>query len=407
MNLNKKLFTSLLLFFTTLLFINAATFSGFAGIKGDLQSNTASDSFDPQMNLTGFFQGQLNLSQNLLFRTELSLITDDVIDTKLIEDTQATFKIDELSFTYIKPFLGITQYFSLFLGNFEPVGTGQFLQRQFGISPINSHITDSFLGLNCAMPFAINGLGGSYVFNVNNEPVAGGLYIYKNDENDEKINQMNIDLRLASVYRFLTADAVIGIGAPLNSKNGSEDVILLINELYLHTGVDFLLGNPYTSSLYIQAGYENIPLKAGKSKNEISSDEIYLIVEPRLFTQKFQAHLGFFSLPDKQVEKLEVIEENNTLGVNLNIFTDKLYIKNRDFTFGFHTTFSFENLDFMDLKNIKDFIHEEYTLKVSPYLFIPVMSGKLSTMLQAKISGFKSDRIQDQFKLNIGYKSAL
>lgn len=386
---------------------SAATFSGFAGIKGDIESDKTADHFDPVMNLTGFFQGQLSLTQNLLFRSELSLKTADVIETKLIDDTEAVFKINELSLTYVKPFLAITQYFSFFFGNFEPVGTGQFLQRQFGIRPINSHITDNFSGLNCAMPFTINGIGGSYVAHVNDEPVAVGLYVYKNEENPEKIKQLNFDLRYGSVFKYLTVDSAIGIGAPLNSKNGSEDVILLIDELFLHTGFDILIGNPYMSSLYLQAGYANMPLKAGSSKQEISSDEIYMIVEPRIWTPKFEAHISFFSLPNEATEKLEFIEKDNTLGLNVNIFTDKLYIKDRDFTFGFHSTLSFKNLYFMDLKHIKEFIDEDYMIKVSPYVSFPVMSGTLSFMLQTKISGFSSENMRDQFKLSIGYKSGL
>ena len=101
---------SILLTFSSI--CSAATFSGFAGIKGDLESDKASDSFDPVMNLTGFFQGQLSLTQNLLFRSELTLKTEDVLETKLVDDTGAVFKISELSLTWVKPFLSVTQYFS-------------------------------------------------------------------------------------------------------------------------------------------------------------------------------------------------------------------------------------------------------------------------------------------------------
>lgn len=405
MKLIKKLSiaTALLSIFSANMF--SAAFSGYAGIKGDITSNEASEKFDPIMNMKAYFAGELDFSPQFLVRAEFSIQTADVLDTGLFEETDAVFCIDEFSATYIKPFLGITQYISAFIGTFEPIGTDVFLQRHFGIQPITSMITESWLGLKGSTVYPFYGIGGSYVIHINSRPIATGLYIYKNEENDEDINQLNIDLRFAAVTDPLSIDIAAGIGAPLDSKNGTEDVILLVDKLYLHTGIDLLLGNRYTQSMFIQAGFDNLPVKAGNEKTEIRSDDIYLIVEPRLYTKNFRAHLTVFSVPKESAEKFIFIDD--TFGANLTIFTDRLYIRNTDFTFGFHTTLSFPDRDFYDLKRIKELKDDDYTIKVSPFLSVPIMTGTLKTMLQVKINKFRKSRWQDQFKLSIGYKSQI
>lgn len=398
-------FFTFIFFATTFSF--SASFSGYAGIKGDLESNSSSSNFSPALKLDGYFAGQLDFSQNLLFRTAMSIQTQDLIESKMTEKTPAVFCLDELSLTYIKPFLGITQFVSLFSGNIEGIGTDIFLQRQFGIAGITSLMTESWLGLKGATPYTLNGIGGSYVVHINNQPIATGLYIYKNNENEEKQKQINMDLRFASVFKYMTLDYAMGFAAPINSKNGSENVILLIDELYLHAGIDLLLGKKYSPNLFIQAGFENTLIDSSSKQIKLSSEKLYLLVEPRLYTGKFQAHITLFSIPKEKIEKMVFVEKDNTLGANLCIFTDKLYIKNKDITFGFNTTFSLEGKNFYDLKDIKELIKEDYTVKVSPFVNVPVMTGELKIMLQTKLTGFSTDDWKNNFKLNIGYKSVL
>ena len=191
MKMIKKLSSTAIAFIFTLTELSAAaSFNGYGGLKGDLKSKEDSEFFDPIMNLTGFFQGQFNFSENLFFNTEMSISTDDVIDTKLTEDTRAVFCFDELSLTYVKNFLGATQFFSIFKGTYTPLGANQFLSQQFGISPVNSFITDSFYGNKCASPYSINGLGLSYSIRLNSSPMAfaGYLVILRLDLNYYQTN---------------------------------------------------------------------------------------------------------------------------------------------------------------------------------------------------------------------------
>lgn len=405
MRVNKKIISLAVSFCFIAVHASSTAFSGYAGIKGDLQSKEDSSNFDPIMNMQAYFAGELDFSPSFLMRAEFSIQTGDILDSGLFKETSSVFCIDEFSCTYIKPFLGITQYLSGFIGTFEPIGSDVFLQRHFGISPITSLITESWLGLKGSTVYPFYGIGGSYIIHINSMPIATGAYIYKNEENDANINQLNFDLRFAAVTSPFSVDIATGFGAPLDSKNGTEDVILIIDKLYLHTGIDLLIGNKYSQSVFMQAGFSNMPIKAGGEKNEIDSDDIYLLVEPRLYTKKFRAHLTLFSVPQESADKFIFIDD--TFGVNLTIFTDRLYIKNRDITFGFHTTMSFPERDFFDLKRIKELKDDDYTIKVSPFVSVPIMTGTLKTMLQVKINKFKRSSWQDQFLLNIGYKSQL
>lgn len=402
MKILKKTLISALYSLCTLC-VFGASFSGNAGLKGELKSSADSGTFDTIMTLTGFFEGQFNINNNLFFKTEMSITTDDVIETKLTEKTNASFCFDELSLTYVKPFLGLTQFFSLYKGTFQAIGTNQFLSQQFGISSITSSLTENYLGNKCASPYSVYGLGLSYVAKLNHSPLAFGGYVYKNNENEANENQINIDLRFAGALKSMTFDLITGLGAPAKNKNGDEDVIVLIDELYLHTGIDFLLGNRYSNSLFVQFGFNSLGLKKGDSNSSFSSEDLYLIFEPRFHLANSQIHLSFFNFPENQESRLEFIEGN--MGVNLNIFADKLFIRNVDFMFGFNTSFSYDDHFLGELKEIKDFYSSGYIVKISPYLSFPVMSGTFKMMLQAKLSESSQEKWPQKFKLNLGYKS--
>ena len=384
------------------------SFSGYAGVKGDMYSKKDAERFDPVLVVQSYFAGQLNFFKNLLVRGEFSIETEDIIETGPFTGTSAQFCIDELSATYIKPFLGNTQYFSLFLGTYEPIGSDVFLQRQFGIEPITSLITQSWLGLKGSTAYPFYGTGGSYILHLSKHPIATGAYIYVNKENSQSEYQLNLDWRFGTVNPWFTLDFAMGVGAPLLSKQGDKDVLLLIDTLYLHTGIDLLLGNKYSNSLFFQAGFSNLQIKAGDDAEQMTSNQVYLILEPRIVTKKFQAHITFFSVPNDTVEKLIFVE--NSLGLNIAIFTENLPVKNQNITFGFHTTWSFKDKDYRDIFDEKlDLItnFDNSSLKLSPFIGIPAMSGMLHAMIQARLTDLSGNSWQDAFKLSIGYKSHL
>ena len=239
--------------------------------------------------------------------------------------------------------------------------------------------------------------------------------------------QLNFDWRFATTCPWLTIDFATGFGTPLSKKYGDKDVLLLVDTVYLHTGLEVLLGNRYRQSLFLQAGFEQVPIKSNDEENKLKDSEMYLLVEPRFTAKKCRIHLSFFNFPDSLLKgsdydlipnrKLIFIEDN--LGLNLNIFSDTLPIKNKNITFGLHTTLSFPGKYLFDLKiknldDVKSLLGTEdddssndYNVKIAPYLTIPVMGGTLHCMFQANITDIKDDGWEQAVKLNLGYKAQL
>ncbi|MBQ7160052.1 MAG: hypothetical protein IJS09_11615 [Treponema sp.] len=413
----RKIYAILVLLLCTAALWAEVSFSGYAGIKGDFYSSKQ-DTFDSALCFQTYFAGQLNITKRFLIRTEFSMQTSDIAEKGPFVSTNASFCIDELSATYIKPFLGNVQYFNLFLGTYEPIGSDIFLQRQFGIQSFTSLITESWLGLKGSTAYPFYGAGGSYILHFGGLPIATGAFLYVNKENSDNERQLNLDWRFGTVWPWLALDFAIGIGAPMGTKRGDEDVILLIDTLYMHTGLTMLLGNKYSTSLFFQGGFSNLPLHAGEDSNKIESRDIYLLIEPRFVTRKFQTHVTFFSVPENTVEKMIFVD--NTLGMNLSIFTDDLYIKNMNFTFGFHVTWTVTdkvtdstvaqnvNKNFLDLKEPLSIIKDcDHHIKISPFVAFPLSSGTIHAMLQARITDLKSDSWANAFKLSVGYKARL
>ena len=393
-------------------------FNGYAGAKGDFYSNPSStkEGFDPMFEIQAYFAGQLHISKQLLVRGEFSVQSEDIFKSGLFNDTIALFCINEISATYVKPFLGNTQYISAFFGTFEPIGSDVFLQRQFGMRPITSLITESWLGLRGSYIYPFYGAGASYILHFDRWPIASGFYLYKNHaENKENDDQINLDWRFATTTQFFTIDFATGIGAPLSKKYNDDDVILLIDTLYLHTGFEALIGNRYAYSFFIQTGFEQLTLREEAS---VEDSKIYLLLEPRFALEACNIHVTFFNFParlleannDLQLPNKKLIFVEDSLGINMAIFTENLYIKNKNIGFGLHTTLSFPEKYLTNLKITSkeklDALIDDYNVKLSPFLTASLMSGTLHSMLQINITNLK-DGLEKALKLNIGYKAQL
>ena len=126
--MKKAIATAVILFLTAGLFAEAG-FSGYSGGKVNYSSNENTEKYDPDLTLQAFFQGQFNISQNMWSRLEFSLDTADFISSELFHETMAAFKIDELSLTFKSHSDSDANYFSLFMGIYDPIGSDIFLQR--------------------------------------------------------------------------------------------------------------------------------------------------------------------------------------------------------------------------------------------------------------------------------------
>ena len=396
----KKIFLeAVILSFAASLFAEPA-FSGYSGGKLNYASNPEStESYDPDLTLQAFFQGQFNFSQNLWGRLEFSIDTGDFLSKELFHETDASFKIDELSLTLKSRSDSDANYFSIFMGTYDPIGSDVFLQRYFGIQPIASKITESWLGLAGSILYPHFGIGIADVKRLLNAPITLGGYAYFNHE-DNLYYVFNTDFRFACVYRYFTFDLAGGIGIPLSNNNQGQEVIAAIEKVYWHAGTTILFGNNYTQSLFIQAGLFNVPFTK-RNGTEVSPDDIYLLFEPRFLLDSAHVNLTVFSLPQDTVDQLIFVDDS--LGVNLNIFGDTFSIGANRFTLGTNFSFSFTGKTFLDVVKPMELIKGEYNITMTPYVSTNFLSGELHTQASIKFMKFGTSRWYDAFTVDVGY----
>lgn len=400
----KKVFAALVLSFSSNLFA-ANFFSGEAGLCASFVNKSA-HKFDPALFFNGFFAGQFSLTNSLSFRTDLSLRTSDVFTNGLTKDAESVFRINEISAEYIKSFAGATHALTFFKGSSESVGTQHFIRRRLGTENYSSFLTENYLGLNAPNAYDIHGNGGSYSLTLKSIPVSAGLCVSKNSDVPGEA-ELNADFRLACAFRYLTMDFIAGAGAPIYTKNDAgEDVFLLIDTLYIHSGLDMLIGNSHTPlALYVLGGFDYLPVKKNDKTADLKPKDIFMLVEPRISIGKAKIHLSAYNIPAAKLTNFIFIEES--LGANIRIFSDCLYTKNYDYSAGLNASAGLTGKYFDDLKSLEsEDIKDNLSVTVSPFTEIQANKGILRIMLQANVIKLKDEK-PDAVKLHIGYKKEL
>ena len=182
----------------------------------------------------------------------------------------------------------MTHYFSAFLGEYEPIGSDVFLQRQFGIENISSRFLESWQGLNGASIYPFYGLGASYVAHVNQNIVAGA-YIFRRAEssnsesNSSEDNESNKSLegmlRVGIVLPNFVMDIGGSIGFSYSNKYGSGEsatkVILLIDKLIVNAGMNMLVNIGNDGAVFMQLGFAELELDPSTTQTELDFDKFY------------------------------------------------------------------------------------------------------------------------------------
>lgn len=384
---------------TTSLFAEAA-FSGYSGGKINYAPNPlVQDSYDPDLTLQAFFQGQFNFSQNMWGHLEFSLDTADFLSPELFHKTMAAFKIDELSLIFKSHSDTDANYFSVFMGIYDPIGSDIFLQRYFGIQPIASKITESWLGTAGSVLYPHFGIGIADVKRLLSAPITLGGYAYINHE-DELNYVFNADFRFACVYRYFTFDFAGGLGLPISDNNKGQEALAVIDKVLLHAGTTMLIGNNYTQSLFIQAGLFNIPVTKRNSIT-LSPSDIYLLIEPRLLLDSAHVNLSLFSLPQETVDQLIFVDD--TLGANLNVYGDNFSLGANRFTMGTNIAFSLTGKTFLDLAKPMELLKSDFNVTLTPYMATNFLKGELHAQFSIKFMKFATARWFDAFTADVGY----
>lgn len=383
--------------------LNASTFfSGYAGGKLNYSADSNAEKYDPDLKLQAFFAGQFNFSNNLWSHLEFSIDTKDFISESIFHETESVFQIDEASLIIRANMENTTNYFSAFMGTYDPIGSDVFLQRYFSIKSIASKITDSYLGLAGSILYPHFGLGISDVIKMHNNPLAFGGYMYFNHE-DSKYFVFNADLRAACVYRYFTGDFACGIGAPLADKFKGEAVFIAIDKFYWHAGTTLLIGNNYTNSLFIQAGLYNAAFTAKNDNIIVGPEDLYILLEPRFLFQNFHFNISLYSLPPNTIKKLLLVDD--TLGVDLNFYSDSALLGAKPFTVGAHVSLSFKDKSIIDFKNINSIGSAGFNLCLTPYMSTAFLSGELHLQGKINVMELAKEVPGKAFSADLGYRT--
>lgn len=393
------------------------SFTGYAG------GMAAFDTTDYSLGLRfqAFFAGQFNFTPNTIGRLEFSLKTEDLIEENIFKSTSALFKLDELSLIHKSNFTSVSNYISAFVGTYEPIGSDIFLRRHFGITPITSKITESWLGLSGSVVCPLFGLGLADVVQLSAFPLALGVYSYVNMDGyvpleknvntgivtgDEDLYAINFDLRMALALQYLTCDLAAGLCVPFedDSEDVDKDAILVIKRLNMHCGLNLLLGNNSTlASLFVQAGFHRLTF----SKSEFDKGEnIYLLFEPRVHSGPNHVDFTLFNFPQESADNFLLID-GDRLGCDIAVYTDAAHLGSQIFSLGVHATVStvqdgFSLLDDMDIFDVDDF-----HVTLSPFIATKFFTGNLRTMLRVRFTDFVQSNSDNAVRLYVGYKTQM
>ena len=401
--MNKKhlILLAAAIFISTGLFA-ATSFSGYAGGKLNYAANPEQEEYDPDLKLQAFFAGQFNFTQNLWSHLEFSICTGDFLSQSLFHETESLFQIDEISLIARSNMYSCANYLSAFMGTYDPIGSDIFLQRYFNIKPINSRLTESYLGLAGSILYPHFGIGASDIVKFYNAPIAFGGYVYVNHE-DKDYYVLNTDLRFATVLSYFSWDIAGGLGIPLSDKYKGEDVFIAIDKVYWHAGTTMLLGNNYTNALFLQGGIYNASFRAKQDTTFVSPDDIYILFEPRFLAGNAHTHISIYSLPKQTVEKLLLVEDR--IGVNFNFYSEASVNSTNSVTYGSHINVSLIDKNIKDLKNFKEFTTDDLNIAVTPYIESQFLSGQLHCQATFRLMEFVRERPAHAISVDLGYRT--
>lgn len=400
-------------------------FSGVAGIGGRIQPVT--DSIIPTTLVDAYFAGQFDLSQSVILRSSFSMYTvDSIFGDNLMNNTPSYFNLDELSFTY-RGFIGtISHFLSAYIGEYDPVGSDVFLQRQFGIPSFSSKLTESICGVSKAKIYDMSCIGGSYLIRFP-QNLALGIYAYYNKGPDwtqltmgateaeieaaDDVESINTDLRFAGAWQSVNLDIAVGLTLPIEkeivSGANTEKVLLLIRRADMHAGITAYFGGSNSSSLLFQAGFTKLIIDPQQLTQEqaLSFDNIYVLIEPRFVTSKICFSLSLFNMPLSVSDNLFYIKD--PLGVSVSLYTPWLSLGGKKSQFGVMGTMSCqENLTNLIIDT--NLLKENLRLFVSPYGIIHLGGGKLNFSVLSNVFAISNwDTFVANTSLMMGYKVQL
>ncbi len=391
-------------------------FSGYTGFLAEVQNKQTSKTWNPELGAEAFFSGQLEFDGNFFIRGEFYVNAHDIFREDVFSVTEdnsnAKFRIEEISATYVLPLSSATHYLSAYRGNFEPAGSDIFLQRQFGIAPINSKLTESFHGIGGNSVYPSYVWGTAYTIHSLDDNVFK-FSLFKDSVDQENsghsFDTANLDVRFASLFSQAVIDVMGGFSVPLEDRTlDGEEIDKTMTALNGHGAASLLLGNTNSFSFFFQTGLEKVVFIKGHTSESrsLSWNDVYLLAEPRINSQYFTTALTVFNFPTESAQNMVYLaalpkyapETESVYGFDLDVFSDHLYVKTTKLTAGAHVIGAFVNatpgyIEDADMKVI-----------LAPYTKIMVSGGEL--IASATVNFSELEKHAERFYgVNFGFKT--
>lgn len=388
----------------------SASFSGKVGFRADFFGDPDYKSFDGNLLLKTYFSGSLNIVRDLFLRAEVSFLTKDIVDESFFNEVPATFQIDELSLSWRAHSGTVTNFLSLYLGNYEPVGAGNFLTRYLGVAPVMSRLLDSTLGLNGGVISPNRAVGGCDIMRFTAAPVALGLYFDVNHALDSTY-VLNGSLRLAGAWRYFLFDIKGAVGLPLTDADDSTKYASL-DRIYFRAAATIFLGNDVSGGVYMHGGFCDVPLTKSDNDFKLDENKIFFLFEPRIRGKRVNANITLFYVPDLVKPEVNQTDcflfKNQTTGVALDIFSNPVNLKGVEWVFGVVASASVPKyLSKYDEFGYSDLALKGKSLLVAPYFLVGLFRGELRAELDLDIGKFNDTDGAHSFSVMISYKTKL
>ena len=369
----------------------APSFSGAIGGSAGFDINVPLDkrSADFKVPLAGFAAVQANLAEWCVVRGEMAIDASDFEFDDIFGSAKSAIKLNELSLVLIRRAVTASSFFSLYLGSYEQIGSDAFMMRQFGIAPTSSKLLESHTNLAGVPVLKNKGAGLSYIVNFDKAPIATGAYLYFG-KNRAKDWTLNLDARFAFVANLFSMDLLAGISSPLQDKYNNADVVLMIDTICVHGGVNILAGSKFTHSLLLQAGVKDIVVK-GKNAGKTVGDEFNLLVEPRINFNKFRMSLSIYAYDAESIK--ETVYLANDFGAALSFYKDDIESKNGFMTAGVHLLGALGGKSAWDFFTDGKFDGVTYNAYISPFIEVPLaQTASFEAMAQIGVCDLTGSR---------------
>ncbi len=443
--------TLLAVFLTSTQTFASPAFKGFAGFLGNFtiapngyyKFDTNEDTFSEQIKNTfenpvlstqGYFGGQIQFQDTLILRAEFSVFAKDIFGKSIVESPFKTtssrmnslFQIQEASAVYKLQTNSLTHFFSAFFGEYEPIGSDVFLQRQFGIAPIHSDLTSTFSSLNGISINESYGAGIAYIARSGNfqRPLAAGIYIFRDWDGNN--GATNADFRIGGAFNYVTFDFRTGFALP---DKTDDDESFPSDYARFNAGVS-ILGGKQTSifNVLLQTGFSNLILDPRHkiSKETIykhwAADSFYFLLEPRVNLRQAKFSLTAFNIPYSQASKMFFLNNYNggrtdpkgrdsrnfvnPCGIDLHASTSLLRLGDKNLTTGLHVTISMGGQTIQDMYYDRENTNPwKKTVFVSPYAKLPLQGGEVyaATTISSHIFN-QEDNWPSCVSVKVGFK---